>query len=495
MALNSISSTPVATGDNIYVTSLLNGGWRWDTSNTTGNTNIVRWDIDGAGGSADQVAALRTAVEQSLKQWSDVAGIEFQLAPNQNSAEVLLHICQGKDIGGYGGYAGTPGEATATHSVPGNDALPLTDVGRAHVYVATDGTGGANVPIWGTENGKPIITASGTELITHEIGHAIGLAHPHDKGSGGLSTLFPGVDGKNPSGASIPITSDLGDNALNQKLHTIMSYNEAQLPVSSPAGGPQGGALSTPMAFDIAATQQIYGANTTYQSGNDTYVLPEPGSKDGATWQCIWDTGGSDRIIYEGTANAVIDLRPAMLDNSPLGGGMASYTWRSTSTDLQFGRGGTIAPDITNVLPDQGGVTGVVIETAWGGAGSDSIIGNAADNLLHGGDGADVLYGLEGADIFNGDPGNDVMDGGAGNDKFVFELNFGADHIESFDSDATDGQDLLDIAETGVTEASFSVEVGISQAGSDTEIRIGGNMITLAGVNAGTMDQSDFLFV
>ena len=47
----------------------------------------------------------------------------------------------------------------------------------------------------------------------------------------------------------------------------------------------------------------------------------------------------------------------------------------------------------------------------------------------------------------------------------------------------------------GVTEASFSVEVGITQAGSDTEVRIGGNMITLVGVDAQSIDQSDFVFV
>ena len=29
------------------------------------------------------------------------------------------------------------------------------------------------------------------------------------------------------------------------------------------------------------------------------------------TWQCIWDTGGTDTIVYDGRKNATIDLRAA----------------------------------------------------------------------------------------------------------------------------------------------------------------------------------------
>ena len=46
MSLNVLSTTPVATGDDIYVELLLNAGWRWDTFSTTGDTNAIRWNVD-----------------------------------------------------------------------------------------------------------------------------------------------------------------------------------------------------------------------------------------------------------------------------------------------------------------------------------------------------------------------------------------------------------------------------------------------------------------
>ena len=44
----------------------------------------------------------------------------------------------------------------------------------------------------------------GLATMLHEVGHSLGLAHPHD-GGGTDATLFPGVTGKN----------DSGDNGLN----------------------------------------------------------------------------------------------------------------------------------------------------------------------------------------------------------------------------------------------------------------------------------------
>ena len=54
------------------------------------------------------------------------------------------------------------------------------------------------------------------------------------------------------------------------------------------------------------------------------------------------------------------------------------------------------------------------IENAVGGAGDDTLVGNASDNQLEGGPGADSLSGLAGDDILDGGPGADALDCGAG---------------------------------------------------------------------------------
>ena len=140
------------------------------------------------------------------------------------------------------------------------------------------------------------------------------------------------------------------------------------------------GYASTPMAFDIAAIQYLYGVNSTYHTGNDVYLLPEA-DVTGAistSWSSIWDAGGSDTLEYDGSGNAILDLRAATLDDSPTGGGILSYA--------AFIHGGfTIA-------------NGVVIEKAVGGSGNDSITGNSADNTFKGRGGDDTIEGGAGTD-------------------------------------------------------------------------------------------------
>ena len=64
-----------------------------------------------------------------------------------------------------------------------------------------------------------------------------------------------------------------------------------------------------PMALDIAAIQAIYGANTTYASGNTVYTLPTTNGI-GTGWKSIWDTGGVDTISGAG-ATGVGSTEPA----------------------------------------------------------------------------------------------------------------------------------------------------------------------------------------
>jgi Ca2+-binding RTX toxin-like protein len=221
----------------------------------------------------------------------------------------------------------------------------------------------------------------GFVTLVHEIGHGLGLAHPHD--TGGDSTVMEGVFGAFYS---------FGVFNLNQGVYTTMSYNTGwQTQPGVPFGNPPSFELTYaseggPSAFDIALIQRKYGANTTRNSGNDTYVLPTQNAP-GTFFATIWDTGGTDLIVHNGSDDAIIDLTAATLDYTPTGGGVVSYV------DGIYG-GFTIA-------------NGVVIENASGGSGDDLLVGNAADNVLKGNAGNDVLIGRD---------GKDTLDGGAGFD-------------------------------------------------------------------------------
>lgn len=220
-------------------------------------------------------------------------------------------------------------------------------------------------------------------VILHEFGHAHGLAHPHDTGGG--SEIMLGVAG----------SSSLGIYDLNQGVYTVMSYNDGW---ETNPDGPQAFTLATIgygwsgslSAFDIAQLQSRYGVHD-YATGDDTYVIRDENAP-GTYFETIWDTAGTDEIVYEGSADARIDLLAATLDYTPTGGGVVSFA--------QGIYGGfTIA-------------NGVVIENATGGSGNDVIIGNGASNVLNGGAGDDVLMGRD---------GDDILIGGVGNDLFVIE--------------------------------------------------------------------------
>ena len=107
---------------------------------------------------------------------------------------------------------------------------------------------------------------------------------------------------------------------LIKEIFTLMSYNSGY---SSELGWPPAeyGNAATPMAFDIAALQEIYGINDDYKSGDTIYTLPFS-SETGSYWSCIWDTGGVDTISAQGCEdNVVIDLMEASLLPGPGAGG------------------------------------------------------------------------------------------------------------------------------------------------------------------------------
>lgn len=197
--------------------------------------------------------------------------------------------------------------------------------------------------------------------FVHEVGHGLGLVHPHFEEGNSGERVFPGVYR----------SEDLGDNQLNQGVYTTMSYNSGFKEVGIPDTVEFGWNIG-PGAFDIAAVQAIYGANTATNKADTAYYLPKANAI-GTGWNTIWDAGGIDVISAAGAdgVGASIDLRAATLENEVGGGGFASA--------------------IGGVLGGLMIANGVVIENAIGGSGDDVLHGNSASNRLDGAGGFDLV--------------------------------------------------------------------------------------------------------
>ncbi|KZL25446.1 Serralysin C precursor [Pseudovibrio sp. WM33] len=283
-------------------------------------------------------------------------------------------------------------------------------------------------------------------VFQHEVGHGLGMAHPHDTGGG--SSVMNGVSSSR---------GDYGDFDLNQGIYTMMSYNvgHAELYPEWPSTY---GATVGPMAFDLALLQEKYGAKDA-NIDNNTYLLPELNGS-GTFYSCIWDTGGIDTIAYTGFSSVNISLVAATLDYSSTGGGVLSYA--------EGVRGGyTIA-------------NGVEIENASGGAGSDTVVGNSLEN---------VLQGFSGDDFLDGAQGDDLLEGGAGRDTFSFTSIGDTDTIADF-------QDSVDFIQLGSEFGANSfTELSLTNRDADVIVAFGDSEIILQNTDLSLIGAEDFIFV
>jgi serralysin len=255
-----------ALSGNTFIDAILAGGARWSSGSSPVSVSYAL--VDGsAAWTVDQKAAFASA----LQTWSNVANVTFTstAAAGANLVETMKSSAD-------------MGNSLATHNEPTAGAT------------STQGTYNSGAMTAGG------IAQGGYDYVTflHEIGHGLGLNYSHSSTDG--SPAFPGVTAA---------TGSYGDNNLNQGIFTTMSLNDGWAASQSPAGegltsyGYQG----TPMAFDVAAVQHLYGANTSFNTGDDTYVLPDTNAT-GTFWSCIWDAGGTDTIVYQGAKAIFISL-------------------------------------------------------------------------------------------------------------------------------------------------------------------------------------------
>ncbi|HEX6375385.1 MAG TPA: M10 family metallopeptidase C-terminal domain-containing protein, partial [Allosphingosinicella sp.] len=305
------------------------------------------------------------AVWTALAEFEKVADVVYLEVQDRDHADFI-----------YTSYQGTPGPGI---SLLGSMSPPdESDEGLAQFNSGDERWNARDL----AQGGFSFVT------LIHEFGHGHGLAHPHD--NGGRSGIMNGVE---PEGTGVA-NYTTGDYELNQGVFTMMSYEDGWQ--SSPYGNASTtagyGYLGGLMAFDIAAIQDKYGVNESYNTGNNIYTMEDVNAA-GTYFTSIWDGGGTDEIVYSGARDTTIDLRQATLKYEVGGGGFVSFAYGI------YG-GYTIA-------------NGVTIENATSGSGHDKLTGNSADNRLDAGAGNDNLYLWFGG-------GNDTALGGAGNDNFFF---------------------------------------------------------------------------
>jgi serralysin len=320
----------------------------------------------------------RVAADAAIGAWAEVANITFTplgLEPNQligninNQLVGDIRFARSNRVNeGWTAQAFTPGDSQLNGDIwfGSNSATSSADPYQINL------------------NNNDVLTSKGSyeyQTFLHEIGHALGLKHPHDGTT--IATL---------------------DNDVQEL--TVMSYCSF---VNAPRTGYQQFFFpTTPMLNDIEAIQYVYGVNTTTRTGNNVYnwsYFTENGIYS-QFLQTIWDAGGTDEISWADAPNSQsVKINLNAGEWSELG---ASYSNGSDTVKRTV----ALAREVT--------VNGLVInriENATGGNGDDDLIGNVVANILNGGLGKDQMKGGRGDDTYYvdniGDTVIEVIDEGA----------------------------------------------------------------------------------
>jgi Ca2+-binding RTX toxin-like protein len=305
-------------------------------------------------------------------------------ASQQAATRLLLQIVGTVTPLTFTELVANPGQADLRYAMSN-----LPDVAYAY-YPTNDGPSSRGGSAWfnHTSFNNPVQGRYAWMGILHETGHALGLKHGHE---------FP-----------LAISAD-----RDSVEYSVMTYRSFPGQDLSGGGGYSNETNSYPqtlMMYDIAALQQIYGANYGFNATDSVYTWA-PGSGqtliNGAPaispggdriFLTVWDGGGNDTYDLSAySTGTTIDLRPG------------EWTITSTTQIANLGQGHMARGNVANALLFQGNAASL-IENAIGGTGQDTIIANQAANHLAGNGGNDTFKWMASGDAGTGALADTITD-------------------------------------------------------------------------------------
>ncbi|HVG49497.1 MAG TPA: hypothetical protein VM899_15340, partial [Rubellimicrobium sp.] len=167
---------------NVWLDGLLWGSqWSSDGATTVIDTYVAGQTgneavLDGLGSSVAATSPYpreAAAMGEAMSAYEAVCDLRFNMVEAQADADLVWTVVSNFDALGAYGWSTPPGYAQVD--------------GEARSLVAI------NYEAYYPQSGSNFLVRGGFDFCTfiHELGHAVGLAHPHD--SGGGSSVFPGV--------------------------------------------------------------------------------------------------------------------------------------------------------------------------------------------------------------------------------------------------------------------------------------------------------------
>jgi len=371
-------------------------------------------------GLTQMTTAQKTAVANALATWSAVANVRF------------VQVADTGDNSGGQIRFGQNDQNTSSAAL----TSPWTVNGKLdHAYVLVNNDSYYNNS--GKYQGNYDFTSGSYATLTlvHEIGHALGFKHPGNYNAGGGGTAGP----------YLPSTTDSND-------YTVMSYNNGTLSQNYKSSNYT--FANSPQLYDIQAIQYIYGANTTYHVGNDTYSFNQS-----TIPTCVWDAGGTNTFDF-------------------------SACYSQVYINLNAGTFSQTKPNANNVSI----AYGVTIQNAVGGSGGGTIVGNAAGDHLTGGGGHYIFIPGGGTTAIDGTSSgvNDLVQFSGPKSQYAISLTGGTVTVIETGGNQADGT----VTATNVSQLQFT-DTTIAVSSLQSATRLSAAAAAALGASPGMVTVSD----